>query len=460
MGSMRWLRAALLVCAAATACQFSVAGIDSGSDMAMGTGVDLGGDSPDLQGCACATGCSETPTHHCLALQPSGPVTAGDYGMSGLGAVDVNANITVNSDTGAIMGPPGLMRPGMSGVVNGVGFHVATQGGGPGVGVFSRRGLEGREQRQDHGHRRQRLRASPRRATSRSTAPSTPRAAPSCRGRWPICRAPAASPAAARRRTAWAPARARPARAGVVATRRRAAAAPATATRVASGGLFTMATPNGGAPWGDLTSPGFVLVGGAGGGGGAGANNGGHGGGGGGAIQIAVNGALVINGVIDVGGCGGLHAGMSDGGGGGGSGGAIVLEAAHVTLASTAVLASNGGGGGAGDDMSSNGGDGNASVVPALGGIAQSAPAVTAATAAPERHARPALQQRPRRHHPRAERHDFGGGGGGGCGRIAVRAQNPTMGGISDSSTAVTPDAADTTAGGLPMTVYGAANFQ
>ena len=126
----RVMRALLLVCAAATACQFSFAGLDTGSsdDMAMGGGGDGGGGSGggDLAGCTCPFGCAGSPTH-CLALQPTGPVVAGDYGLSGLGPVTVSANIVINTDTGAIMGPPGLTRPGMTGVVGGVGFHVVTQ---------------------------------------------------------------------------------------------------------------------------------------------------------------------------------------------------------------------------------------------------------------------------------------------------------------------------------------------
>src|SRR5262249_60152576 len=84
MRPLRWMRAALLLCAAAAACRFSVVGLDNGGgDMAVGG--DLG-PSGDMAGCMCATGCSDSPTH-CLALQPSGPVTAADYGMSGLGAL-------------------------------------------------------------------------------------------------------------------------------------------------------------------------------------------------------------------------------------------------------------------------------------------------------------------------------------------------------------------------------------
>ena len=112
--------------------------------------------------------------------------------MSGLGVVDVNANITINTDTGAIMGPAALMRPAMTGVVNGVGFHVVTQTSGPGVGVFSVAGLTVADRRQGHHRRRQRVRAGVGGRGDASTASSTLRAAP-CPASWP---APAASPAA------------------------------------------------------------------------------------------------------------------------------------------------------------------------------------------------------------------------------------------------------------------------
>ena len=154
MPLMRWTRAALLLCAAATACRFSFVGVDTGAgdDMAV-TPDDLatGGDMPP---CACATGCSETPTHHCLALQPSGPVTAGDYGMAGLKAITVNINITINTDTGAITGPPAVMRAAGPGVVNGIGYHVVAQSGGPVGRRLLRRRLDGRQRLQDQRHRR------------------------------------------------------------------------------------------------------------------------------------------------------------------------------------------------------------------------------------------------------------------------------------------------------------------
>ena len=212
---------------------------------------------------------------------------------------------------------------------------------------------------------------------------------------------------------------------------------------------------NAGAIWGDLTSPTFVLAGGA--GGGAGGNMGGDGGAGGGAVMFAVNGTLRIGGVIHVGGCGGLHGMASSGGGGGGSGGAIVLEAAHITLTATAVLAANGGGGGAGSDKSMNGGDASASVTPAVGGPTTSSKGGNGGNGG-------ASNGMPGQHFTNGRDGtitdpvtDFGGGGGGGVGRIALRA---LVGGISDSSNAVTPDAADLNKPGDHPTVYGVAAFQ
>ncbi|HEX6835753.1 MAG TPA: hypothetical protein VF334_04230, partial [Polyangia bacterium] len=174
-----------------------------------------------------------------------------------------------------------------------------------------------------------------------------------------------------------------------------------------------------------------------------------------------VNAALTISGVIDVGGCGGLHGAKGTGGGGGGAGGAIVLEAVHVALSSTAVLAANGGGGGSGDDMSNPGSDANASTVPAPGGKATTGAGGDGGNGG-------ASNGMPGQHFtngrdgtiPVPSANDYGGGGGGGVGRIAIRAQNPTMGGISDSSTAVTPDASDVNTASTHPTVYGPANFQ
>ena len=138
-----------------------------------------------------------------------------------------------------------------------------------------------------------------------------------------------------------------------------------------------------------------------------------------------------------------------------------MLEAVHVTLSTTAVLSANGGGGGGGDDMSTPGSDANASTVPAPGGMAMTGAGGDGGNGG-------ASNGQPGQHFtsgrngsiPVPSANDYGGGGGGGVGRIAIRAQNPTMGGISDSSTAVTPDASDVNAVSMHPTVYGAATFQ
>src|SRR5258707_216620 len=108
---MRRACAAFVLCAAASGCRFSVNGVqtDGGSvqvDMAVGDGGDT---TVDMAGCMCATGCS-TSTTTCLTLQPSGPVTAGDYGLLGLAAPSVTGNIVVDTETGQISGGA-LPRP-------------------------------------------------------------------------------------------------------------------------------------------------------------------------------------------------------------------------------------------------------------------------------------------------------------------------------------------------------------
>ena len=455
MGSMRWMHGALLACAALTACTFELNGVDgggsSGDDMAVGPS-DLAGGGGDIA-CGCVTGCASDG--HCLALAPSGPVTAGDYGMPGLAVYNVNGNITIDTDTGAITGPPMLARAAGTGVVKGIGFHVVMQTGGPGVGVFSVAGLQ--------------LASGFTISITGANAFALASAGPvtldgnidaSCTGMTP-------GPGGGAGGGAGMNGAGSTTGAGKAGTGMGGGGNPASGgggggygDAGGSGGLAQGATPNGGMPWGDLTGATFVLVGGPGGGGGA-AMGGGKGGGGGGAVQFAVNDALTVTGAIDVGGCGGAKAGKTAGGGGGGAGGAIVLEAAHVTLASTAVLAANGGGGGGGDDMSTNGGDANASVTPAPGGTAASGAGGDGGNGG-------ASAGKPGQHFtngrdgliPVASANDYGGGGGGGVGRIAVRARDPMTGGISDSSSAVTPDALDLNTQGSHPTVYGVATFQ
>jgi hypothetical protein len=448
MKKMRWMRAALLLCCTATACRFSFTGIDTSGDMGAG---DLGA-NPDLSGCACPTGCGSAPGQ-CLALQPSGPVTAGDYGMASLASPNVNANITINTDDGSISGPGPLMRPAGAGVINGIGFHVVAQASGPSVGVFSVAGLmlAGANKITITGTNAFAL-ASAGAVTlagniDASCGPGGPGPGGFAGG---MAAMDGGGPTAGAGKKGLDNGPGSESSGG---------GGGAYGDAGGSGGVITGAAPNGGVPWGDLTTATFTLAGGTGGGGGA-QPMGGKGGGGGGAVQLSVNGVLTISGSIDVGGCGGLHGGKGTGGGGGGAGGAIVLEAAHITLTSTAVLAANGGGGAAGDDKSMSGNDANANVTPAMGGTTMSLTGGNGGNGG-------ASNGMPGQHWTNGRSGtipdpgmDFGGGGGGGVGRIAVRAQNPTMGGISDSSTAVTPDASDVNSAGTHPTVYGAASFQ
>jgi len=454
---MRWMRAALVLGVALSACNFAVLGVDTsgGGDMGDAGAVDLAGGGGDLPACECATGCSETPMHHCLALAPTGPVSAGDYTMSGLAVYNVNGNITINTDNGAIAGPPSLMRGMGPGVINGIGFHVVAQSGGPSVGVFSVAGLT---------------------LSQGFTISITGANAFALASAGPVtingvvdasCTGMTAGPGGAAGGMPKMDGGGSTMGAGKAGSGAGGGGAPASGGGGAgygdaggSGGLPQGIAQNGGVPWGDLTSPTFILVGGPGGGGG-GAMGGGKGGGGGGAVQFVVNDALTVAGTIDVGGCGGAKAGKTAGGGGGGAGGAIVLEAVHVTLASTAVLAANGGGGGAGDDMSNDGNPANANPMPALGGLAGSGAGGDGGNGG-------ASNNQPGAHFtngrpggiPVPTANDYGGGGGGGVGRIAIRALNPTMGGITDNSVAVTPDAADINTVSTHPTIYGAANFQ
>jgi hypothetical protein len=434
---MRWARLALVLCAATTSCQFSVRGVDGGGGGVVDLGVDLAGvDGPP---CACATGCSSGPTPHCLALQPTGPVSASDYEQPGLAAISPNGDIVINTDLGTISGA--ITRSGGTGVVGGIGFRVAPQSGSASVGVFSVAGLT--------------LKAGAKITLRGTNAFALASSADvtidgfvdgACSGTAPgpggFAGGMGSNPGLGM--------------GGGGAGQSAAGAASGGGgggygdSGGAGGGLLT--TSNAGVIWGDLRAPMFRLVGGA--GGGPGGANGGDGGDGGGAVQLAVNGTLTVRGVIDVGGCGGRQGGKGKGGGGGGAGGAIVLEAAHVTLIRGSVLAANGGGGGGGDDMSMPGAPANPSVTPAIGGTTNSVSggdggAGGASNGMPGQrftHGRDGLL-------PLGA--TFGGGGGGGCGRIAVRAPNHTGGGITDDSIAVTPDAADlNTPLGLHFTFY------
>ena len=132
----------------------------------------------------------------------------------------------------------------------------------------------------------------------------------------------------------------------------------------AGGRSNATSSPVGGTAFGDAMIT--TLVGGGGGGGG-GFFAGGSGGGGGGAIQLVANGTISINAPIDASGCGGHGGAIASAGGGGGAGGTILIEAPHVVIGATGVLAVNGGGGG-GSDSGTDGNPGGPNAVRAAGG--------------------------------------------------------------------------------------------
>jgi hypothetical protein len=115
----------------------------------------------------------------------------------------------------------------------------------------------------------------------------------------------------------------------------------------ANGGL-------GGKPHGDKELTPLSAGGGGGLGGGSSGGVGGDGGGGGGAIQVVSAVSITIgkgsglSGINAGGGGGGAASAVERGGGGGGGGGAILLEAPEVTLLAGGTIAANGGGGGGG----------------------------------------------------------------------------------------------------------------
>jgi hypothetical protein len=158
-----------------------------------------------------------------------------------------------------------------------------------------------------------------------------------------------------------------------------------------------------------------ILIGGSGGGGGARSGDGGPGGGGGGALHLVSNTRIEItSGGINAGGCGGKRGTVLRGaGGGGGAGGTLLLEAPTISI-TNAALAVNGGGGGAGG-VSSDGTPGLLQQQAAAGGTAAGAldgdgggGGATATPASPGGSA------------------SHSGGGGGGVGRIRLHTRSGT----------------------------------
>jgi hypothetical protein len=437
---MRWAYSALVLCASAAGCRFSV----QSPDFDAGVSTDMAGNDlgPDLGGCACANGCSATPTLHCLALQPSGPVTTNDYAQGGLGSMSAGGDVIFDTDSGAITGS--ITRASGSGIKSGIGFRVATQGSGPGVGVFSFAGFT--------------LGAGAHMTFKGNNAFAMASAAAveldgvvdgSCANNMP---GPGGSTGGTMGNDGVGTGAGKGGQSGPGAS---GGGGGGYGDSGGAGGLITAQTSSAGAIWGDLVSSTFVLVGGS--GGGSGGNNGGDGGSGGGAVQFSVNGSVTVKGTIHVGGCGGRHSGGGKGGGGGGAGGALVIEASTITLSPTAVLAANGGGGAGGDDMSTNGGDAIAFTAAALAGTTTSGNGGNGGNGGASA-ALPGQRYTHGRDGSIPAGNKSGGGGGGGCGRIALRTQ---VGVVSDGSMAVTPDPADiNTPPNQHMTFYGMASFQ
>jgi hypothetical protein len=376
-----------------------------------------------------------------MQLVPTGPLVPGDFTPPGTIAFSVGGNTVFNTDTGQILGA--LTRGSGAGVVDGIGFRVATQPSGPSVGVFSVAGFT--------------LGASAHVTFTGSNAFALTSSGPivlhgvvdgSCTsaGPGPGGALGGISPSGAGGGNGGG----QPGALGGGGAS--GGGGGGYGDSGGTGGGAHMGGGNGGAIGGDLTVASFVLVGGSGGGAG-GAEPGGAGGGGGGALMFSSDGDIEIDGLVTVGGCGGDKGQSGTGGGGGGSGGAIVVEGRNVKLDGTSVLAANGGGGGGGDN-GTPGHPGGPGVTAATGGDSGSVNGGPggnggASNGMPGHHFTQGSNSTPGA--------KVGGGGGGGCGRIAVRAET---GGIDDRSQAVTPDRKDVNANSAALTVYGVAQFK
>ena len=290
------------------------------SDMCLGdllrSCTAIGGSATDQ---SCSWGCGDTPSPHCLELQPSGgAVEAGDLDGSGVVNTLLEGNLIVNGDTGAI-GTAMLLtniRGSGEGVKNGIGYVVRNQ-----VAIF----------------RFQQLQVSGTLALTGSiaiafvadggiTIDDVIDARGSCGLTDP---GPGGFPGGA---------------AKVDATGSGAGTGGASDNNAGGGGgghggvggqggKNGGGNPAGGPTFGDATIS--LLVGGGGGGGGGGDPNAGRvGGGGGGAFQIVSNAAITIHetGGINAGGCGGKAGNTGQAASGGGAGGAILLEAPTITI--------------------------------------------------------------------------------------------------------------------------------
>ncbi len=395
----------------------------------------------DTQQCHSTCGDTGAPAH-CLELQPSGSADLTDY--SGTANVTLSADTVFDTDSGAITG--GFTRPAGAGAMAGVGFRSISQPGSTvRIGVFGFAGL-----------------------TVAQGATIT------LAGKSPLAIVSSADVLIAGTLNLQGDCNLPPTGGGGTGGRSdvnngdglgtRGGRSGGGAANAASGGggggggdnggrggnSGATAGGAGGVAYGDLTTEPLLLVGGSGGGaGGAGMapTTGGFGGNGGGAVQIAVDGALKVSGMLHAGGCGGRAGAAQAGGGGGGSGGAILLEAITIDLAATATLATNGGGGGGGD---AGGAGGNG------GPNANFATAGTAANAGTAGGSGGATGRLTGANGADGAAKNCGGGGGA-SGRIALKTAAGT---ITDEGSTLSPTANDRTAAMQPVLTVGRAAFE
>jgi hypothetical protein len=444
------------LCALLTGCQFAVRGLpfdhDSDGGLPDLTGID-GIASPDASGpCAPATtrcagpaletcrldgtgfdpkpcrfGCGGSPAH-CIELEPLGVAQSGDYLVPGIQEVTFGSDVEIDTGTGSISG--GFNRPDGTGVINGVAFRVALQGGGaPAAGIFSFKKL-----------------TVPAGVTVTFTGANAVVLVSgddvSISGRIDAqgtCSAGSAGPGGFPGGAGAGMAGYGPGKGTNGAGGNDTSSGGGGAGHAEAGGRGGDGDGNSGGTAGALYqgagAPAFQLVGGSGGGAGA-LGNGtfGWGGGGGGAVQIVSAGALSIGfaATLQAGGCGGGGGIDKGGGGGGGSGGAWVLEAERVTLAQGCVLVANGGGGG-GADAGQTGVAGRTSTQAAGGG-----PGADKGTGGGDGGARGSLNGKSATNAMGGIRN--GGGGGGAAGRIVMRSRS---GAVDTSNITLSPGPGD-----------------
>jgi hypothetical protein len=458
---------ALAAVAAASSCTFQIAGldidasagpIDLGADLATracdpagaddqcsadgGAVLTCRADGSGFDSTPCAVACGQAPTPHCAHLVPSVPGAATtDFTQPGLAQVTLGGDTLVDTDNGSITG--GVTRAPGGGVNAGIGYREFTQPAAspswPKIAIFSFGGLT-----VPPGVRVTFTGAHAVMIVS-SQAVSLGGVLDLAAG----CVVGAPGPGGFGGGSTFSSGRGDGPAGGL------AGLAGGSGTGGGGGGGFgDVGGPGGGGSGGtggaggaivDLASL-NVFVGGSGGGVGASNLTLGRGGAGGGALAVLVDGMLSVGGTINVSACGGGGGDLGGGGGGGGAGGVIDLEAARVALAAASVLAANGGGGGAGNSPASPGATGGAGAGAAPGGVAGPGGRGGGDGGA---------------HTPSTNGKAGGsttaekicGGGGGATGRIFVRVRAGT-GNVMDQGAVWSPDPADVdTTGGRPAQI-------